>query len=164
MSIAPELNDFETRRREQIQSIHCEIKGNLELSIKGKKITISAISDRIEIGKKGEAYILDYKTGAIPTKKDITSGLSPQLLVEAIILSENGFGISVKKIEKLIYVKINSYSPYITTTEIELSKEDIQNHKKGLISLLEHYITTNQFPIKPCAMKYDDYTHFARRV
>lgn len=164
MSIAPELVDFETRRREQIQSVHCEIKGSLELNIKGKKITIFAIADRIEIGKKGEAYIMDYKTGAIPTKKDITSGLSPQLLVEAVILAENGFGIPVKKIEKIIYVKINSHSPYINTTEIELSKDDIQEHKQGITSLLEHYITTNQYPIKPCIMKYDDYTHFARRV
>lgn len=164
MSIAPELIDFETRRREQIQSVHCEIKCNLELNIKGKKVTISAIADRIEIGKKGEAYIMDYKTGAIPTKKDITSGLSPQLIVESIILSENGFDIAAKKVEKIIYVKINSHSPYINTIEIELSKEDIQGHKQGLISLLEYYITTNQYPIKPCIMKYDDYTHFARRI
>lgn len=164
MSIAPEFIAFEKTRREQTQSIYCEIKGSLGLNIKGRKITIFAIADRIEVGKKGEAYILDYKTGAIPTKKDITSGLSPQLLVEAIILAENGFGIPIKKIEKIIYVKINSHSPYINTTEIELSKEDIQNHKQGLTSLLEHYVTTNQYPIKPCIMKYDDYTHFARRV
>ena len=164
MYIAPEFIAFEKKRRELVQSVYCEIKGSLELNIKGRKITIFAIADRIEIGKKGEAYILDYKTGAIPAKKDVISGLSPQLLVEAIILAENGFAIPVKKIEKIIYIKINSHSPYINITEIELSKEDIKEHKQGLISLLEHYMETNQYPIKPCIMKYDDYTHIARRV
>ena len=164
MAIAPELIDFEEKRRKLIQSVHCEIKGTLELNIKGKKLTILAIADRIEVGKQGKAYIMDYKTGAIPTKKDIISGLSPQLIIESIILSENGFNLPVNKIEKIIYIKINSHSPYIKTTEIELSKEDISKHKQGLITLLEHYITTNQYPIEPCIMKYDDYTHFARRV
>lgn len=163
MAIAPEFIDFEEKRREQIQSVHSEIKGTLELNIKGKKVTILAVADRIEVGKHGEVYIMDYKTGAIPSKKDITSGLSPQLIIESIILSENGFDLLANKIEKIIYIKINSHSPYIKTTEIELSKEDIYKHKQGLISLLEHYITTNQYPIEPCIMKYDDYTHFARR-
>ena len=151
------------KRRKLIQTVNCEIKGTLELNIKGKKVTILAIADRIEVGKQGEAYIMDYKTGAIPTKKDIVSGLSPQLIIESIILSENGFNLPVNKIKKIIYIKINSHSPYIKITEIELSKENISKHKQGLIKLLEHYITTNQYPIEPCLMKYDDYTHFARR-
>lgn len=164
MAIAPEFIDFEEKRRKLIKSVYCEIKGSIELNIKGKKINIVAIADRIEVGKHQEAYIMDYKTGAIPTKKDIISGLSPQLIIESIILSENGFDIPVSVVKKIIYVKINSHSPYIKTTEIELSEEDIYKHKQGLISLLEHYITTNQYPIEPCIMKYDDYNHFARRI
>jgi RecB family exonuclease len=30
---------------------------------------------------------MDYKTGSIPTKKDVFSGLSPQLIIESIISS-----------------------------------------------------------------------------
>ena len=164
MSIAPELIKFETNRREQIKSVHCEIKGTLELDINGTKVTILAIADRIEIDHDGNAYIMDYKTGVIPTKKDVLSGLSPQLVIESIILAENGFDIPAHKVSKIIYVKINSNNPYIKTTEIELSTDDIQAHKQGLTELLGHYISTNEYPIEPCLMKYDDYTHFARRL
>jgi ATP-dependent helicase/nuclease subunit B len=164
MSIAPELIKFETNRREQIKSVHCEIKGTLELDINGTKVTILAIADRIEIDHDGNAYIMDYKTGVIPTKKDVLSGLSPQLVIESIILAENGFDIPSHQVSKIIYVKINSNKPYIKTTEIGLSTDEIQAHKQGLIELLGHYISTNEYPIEPCLMKYDDYTHFARRL
>ncbi len=164
MAIAPELTEFEKTRRQNISSIHCEIKGELQLNIMDKKITIIAIADRIEIGKDGSAYIMDYKTGAVPSKKDVLSGLSPQLIIESIILAEGGFDLPSNMIEQIIYVKINSNKPYIKTTEIKLSKEDLIKHKQGLISLLEHYVSTNQYPIEPCQMKYDDYTHVARRL
>jgi ATP-dependent helicase/nuclease subunit B len=164
LSIAPELVEFEQSRRKQIASVHCEIKGTLKLNIKGKEIEILAIADRIEVEKDGDVYIMDYKTVVIPTKKDVLSGLSPQLVVESIILAEGGFNIPSIHVKKIIYVKINSNKPYLKTTEIELSSDEIQRHKQGLISLFEHYITTNKYPIAPCQMKYDDYTHFARRL
>jgi ATP-dependent helicase/nuclease subunit B len=164
LSIAPEFIKFEKSRRQEIASVHCEIKGTLQLNIKGKKIDILAIADRIEVGKDGNVYIMDYKTGAIPTRTDVLSGLSPQLIVESIILAEGGFNIPSIHVKKIIYVKINSNKPYLKMTEIDLSTDEIKRHKNGLISLFEHYITTNTYPIEPCQMKYDDYTHFARRL
>lgn len=154
---------FDEERRSYSANIYSEIKGSLELNVVGKKVTIIAIADRIEVDEKGVATILDYKTGAIPTKKDVLSGLSPQLLVEAIILSENGFKIETNKVTKLVYIKINSNTPYIKTIEISISLEDIYQHKQGLISLLEHYITNQTFAIEPNLMKYDDYAHISRR-
>ena len=113
--------------------------------IKGKNIILKAIADRIELDHKGTLAILDFKTGALPTKKDVLSGLSPQLLVEAIIAFEGGFPLgseaSCKAELVLTYVKIGSSSPYISTSEIILSFDEIMNHKAGLTALLEHYMT-----------------------
>ncbi|PCJ25775.1 MAG: hypothetical protein COA94_05820 [Rickettsiales bacterium] len=162
-AIACEFVEWDEKRRQNITTIYTELKGQITLDIKGTPVRLIAIADRIEIDKEGNAVILDYKTGAVPTKKDVLSGLSPQLLTEAIILSGGGFNIGHKEISKLIYVKINSSLPYIKTTEIELSKADIHNHKQGLISLLEHYVTSKSFPLEQNLMKYDNYTHLARR-
>ncbi len=121
-------------------------------------------AEKSEINKENKATIIDYKTGSIPTKKDVFSGLSPQLIIESIILLDGGFGkLGSIEAESLVYVKINSKSPYISLTEIAINKEDIQKHKQGLINLLTHYITTGQYFIEPNLMNYDDYWHLARR-
>ncbi len=215
-ALANEFIKFDENRRKNAVKIYSEIQGNTTLNIKGKNITIKAIADRIELGCDGTLAILDFKTGSLPTKKDVLSGLSPQLLVEAIIASEGGFPIGAEVSFKnrllsklatkeqvlgtygpedrnvlnaredlrtgvttqlplivefrkksngivIIYVKIGSSSPYIKTSEIVLSPDEILLHKAGLSSLLEHYIHTLEFPTKPNLMKYDDYSHLARR-
>jgi ATP-dependent helicase/nuclease subunit B len=163
-AITPEFIEFDEKRRKNSVHIYSEIRGQIELDIAGWKINITAIADRIEINQSGIATILDYKTGVVPTKKEILSGLSPQLLVEAIILSEGGFAIESEKVHKLAYVKINSSKPYIKTTEIALTQNDLFKHKQGLATLLEHYINTKKFVVEASLVKYDDYNHLARRL
>lgn len=162
-AIAPEFIEFDEARRENSSSIYTELKGKLQLNICGKPINIIAIADRIEVNHNNIATIIDYKTGVVPTKKDVLSGLSPQLIIEAIILSENGFNIKSSEVHKLIYVKINSSAPYIKTTEIKITKEDLSDHKNGLIELLEYYVENMNFVIEPSQMSYDNYSHLARR-
>jgi ATP-dependent helicase/nuclease subunit B len=163
VALAEDFIFFDEERRKGLSSVHSELRGTLTLSIRGHEIEIIAIADRIEISKSGRATILDYKTGAIPTKKDVLSGLSPQLIIEALIMMENGFGLGKLETDLLVYVKIGSTKPYINTTEISLTKSDLLEHKEGLIALLEHYITEKKFQIEPNLMKYDDYRHLSRR-
>jgi ATP-dependent helicase/nuclease subunit B len=53
--------------------------------------TVTAKADRIEPTPDGLAHILDYKTGAAPSKKQVETGFSPQLTLTAAILREGGF-------------------------------------------------------------------------
>lgn len=164
-AIAEDFIEFDTLRRQSASMVYSEIRGELNLILENQNIKIIAIADRIEINHFGNAVILDYKTGTIPTKKEILTGLSPQLIIGALIIMEGGFfDISKKLVEKLIYVKINSSKPYLKTTEIILSKDKLLKHKSGLVALLNHYIKTKQFPIEPNLMKYDYYSHLARRM
>ncbi|GAB4163164.1 MAG: PD-(D/E)XK nuclease family protein [Rickettsiaceae bacterium] len=163
-ALADEFITFDCSRRQNLARIFSEIEGTTEINVNGRLINIKAIADRIEVDNQNIATILDYKTGSVPTKKDILSGLSPQMLVEAIILSAGGFDIGTCNIAKLVYVKIGSSSPYISTTELAISAEDIDRHKQGLTRLLEHYVQTHEFPIEQNLMKYDDYKHLARRA
>ncbi len=162
-AIATDFIEFDEQRRKNALNIYSEIEGSTSLNIHNKQITIKAIADRIEIDKNNIAHIMDYKTGAIPTKQDVLSGLSPQLIIEAIILNAGGFDIKKADGFKLTYIKINSSKPYIKITEIELSNADLEHHKQGLLSLLEHYCETKKFNIAQNNMKYDDYKHLARR-
>jgi ATP-dependent helicase/nuclease subunit B len=167
MTLADEFIKFDDDRRKNTVKVYSEIQGQTTLDIKGKNIILKAIADRIELDHKGTLAILDFKTGALPTKKDVLSGLSPQLLVEAIIALEGGFPLgseaSCKAELVLTYVKIGSSSPYISTSEIILSFDEIMKHKAGLTALLEHYMNGLEFATKPNLMKYDDYSHLARR-
>ena len=166
-ALADEFIKFDDDRRENAVKVYSEIQGETTLDIKGENIILKAIADRMELDHNGTLAILDFKTGALPTKKDVLSGLSPQLLVEAIIAFEGGFPlgseVSYKTELVLTYVKIGSSSPYISTSEIILSFDEIMRHKAGLTALLEHYMCGLEFAIEPSLMKYDDYSHLARR-
>ena len=67
-------------------------KGELKFPIGEREFTLSAIADRIERRKDGSYAIIDYKTGAGRTEKQVRTGLAPQLTLEAAILRAGGFG------------------------------------------------------------------------
>ena len=56
--------------------------------------TLTVRADRIECLADGRYAILDYKTGAPPTERQVRTGLSPQLTLEAAILRQGGFETS----------------------------------------------------------------------
>lgn len=164
-ALAPDFIDFENNRQKRSSHVMVEKKGTLKLSIAGKEVNIIAIADRIEIDNQNEnkCRILDYKTGAVPTKSDVSSGLSPQLIVESIIMSEGGFDGIKRDVSSITYVKIASTPPYINTTKISLNKDEIHLHKQGLIKLLSHYITHGNYSLEPANIVYDDYSYLAKR-
>jgi RecB family exonuclease len=100
----------------------------------------------------------------VPTKKDVLSGKSPQLIITALMSLEGGFGVKINEVSKLVYVKISSSNPYIKLTEIELTQADLASHAKGLRSFLEYYVINKQFSLDIDLLKYNDYKHLARRL
>jgi ATP-dependent helicase/nuclease subunit B len=78
-----------------------------------RTFTLSARADRIERHVDGSFVILDYKTGAPPSGKQVRLGLSPQLTLEAAILRGGGFdGIDVgSSVSELAYVRISGNNP-----------------------------------------------------
>ncbi len=93
---------FERERRADIAVSHLEIRGQLEIA----DFTLTGVADRIDILKDGSAAILDYKSGAPPSNKQVTELLSPQLPLEAAMLAKDGFGIGARVAEDLIYLSL----------------------------------------------------------
>ncbi len=97
--------EFERERRQKVAASHLEIKGSLALG----DFTLTGVADRIDLLKDGTCAILDYKTGAIPTIKQVEQLLSPQLPLEAAMLAQGGFPqIGARIAEDLIYLSLAS--------------------------------------------------------
>lgn len=155
---------FDEMRRSDFKYVYPEQKGEIFLNIAGQEIKIIGVADRIEVDEQEQSVVIDYKTGSLPSRKDIDCGLSPQLIIAGLMMQEGGFGIKVRNVKQIMYVKISSSKPYIQTLNIDLNREKLRSHKQGLISLLEYYVTNKNFSYNVDLQKYNDYTHLARTL
>lgn len=100
---APWAAAMERRRRGGCHRLVVEQTGRLALP--ELDFTVTAKADRLEISDCG--HVIDFKTGGLPSKKEVVAGLAPQLTLTAAILREGGFA-EAGPVEpgQLVYVKI----------------------------------------------------------
>jgi ATP-dependent helicase/nuclease subunit B len=84
--------DSERRRLRAPVTVASEATGAIELQRPGGRFRLTGRADRIERYDDGALAILDYKTGLPPTQKAVDDGLAPQLLLEAAMAADGGFG------------------------------------------------------------------------
>ena len=138
----------------------------LEESIKidFENIKISGKVDRILIDNDQNIKIIDYKTGQVPTKKDVLFGLEPQLTTYALILAETMFKNS--KITELNYWKLTrsdgSKIIKIFNNEEEIS-EAILATKNGLKMIFD-YFSNQQNNFFATKNEEDDYIQNLSRI
>ncbi|MBS4044987.1 MAG: double-strand break repair protein AddB [Alphaproteobacteria bacterium] len=96
------------RRAGGVRPALLEQEGQLEIAAPAGPFTLKAKADRIDRHEvDGRLAILDYKTGNPPTPKQVNSGLSPQLALEAAIAQAGGFaGLSPADIAELVYIRL----------------------------------------------------------
>jgi ATP-dependent helicase/nuclease subunit B len=105
-NVAPWVIAFEQRRRPGARLL-IEQSGEHAFLTAGGAFTVSAKADRIEL-RADAADILDFKTGAAPSKKQVQAGLSPQLTLTAAILHHGGFAdIGRTPPRELVYVRVS---------------------------------------------------------
>ena len=106
INIGPWVVAFERRRRAGAR-LHVEARGEFSFDTPGGRFTLTARADRIE-ARGGSADILDFKTGQPPSKKEVRSGLAPQLSLTGAILAAGGFkGLSHVEPGELVYVRVS---------------------------------------------------------
>lgn len=76
------------RSRDQIAERHAEIDGRMAV-LGGFELTGRA--DRIDRRRDGAYEIIDFKTGAPPSAKQLATGLAPQLALESAMLARGAF-------------------------------------------------------------------------
>ena len=105
--IAQWFAGWEIERRGRIAGINAEISGRIEFPMGERVFTLRARADRIEKLAAGDYAILDYKTGQVPTEKQVHTGISPQLTLEAAILRRGGFvDLPQASVAELMYVSL----------------------------------------------------------
>jgi ATP-dependent helicase/nuclease subunit B len=98
----------ESRRREKVTKIHAEVGGRIELPGPAGPFTLTARADRIDELRDGGIAVIDFKTGAPPSKKEVAAGFAPQLPLEAAMIRRNGFkGVPPNDIHELAFWRLS---------------------------------------------------------
>jgi ATP-dependent helicase/nuclease subunit B len=105
-NVAPWVIALERRRRPDARLL-IEQTGRHVLAAPGGDFTLTAKADRIEL-RPGGGDILDFKTGLAPSRRQVESGLSPQLTLTAAILHAGGFAeAGPTEPGELVYVRVS---------------------------------------------------------
>ncbi|HEY1749856.1 MAG TPA: double-strand break repair protein AddB [Caulobacteraceae bacterium] len=106
LNVAPWVVAFEQRRRARAQLL-IEQSGEHTFDAPGGAFTVTAKADRIEL-RGAVADVLDFKTGAPPSTKQVQSGIAPQLTLTAAILRHGGFAdLGAVDPGELTYVRVS---------------------------------------------------------
>lgn len=161
--------DKEHRKRFKILT---ENNGMIKFIINGIEYIITAKADKI-LQEDNDLYIIDYKTGKIPSLTEIKNHTACQLSLESLIASKSGFHYqdndkSYNIISfSYILIKGNINKPEIRVVNLndQGNENFLEQINVNLISNLEFYSNPDnpyhaypQNKISP----YDEYIHFAR--
>ena len=82
---------YEAVRSANVEKRFLEIGGGVDLNLPGFDFRLRGRADRIDLLLEGGLSVIDYKTGQVPSQKQIDALLSPQLLLEAAMIRRHGF-------------------------------------------------------------------------
>lgn len=169
-SIAKWFIEYEAKlKKEGVEATYTEISGTMPIT---KRFNLFAKADRVDILKNsGGAIISDYKTGTAPSVKDVESGYSPQLPLEALILNHHGFK-DVKgnpKTSEMRYLEISDGKEKSAIKNIEID-EFLEKTLASLVEIIEKfdnentpYISRpNPSTVGQAIEEYSDYNHLER--
>lgn len=159
------------RTGDAVKTIHTEITGEMTLSGPAGPFTLSAKADRLDVAHDGTVTIIDYKTGAPPSHREVIAGYAPQLPLEGAILRAGGFpDIAPARDVALTFWQLKGRDPVAIISQaggkdVEVSTL-IDEAERGLLRLIEKFDDPDTSylarPSPANAPKYDDYEHLAR--
>ena len=163
---------WETERRANVTALQAEISGKINIPLGERVFTLRARADRIERGADGRYAVLDYKTGSVPTEKQVRVGISPQLTLEAAILRGGGFGDipAGASVAELVYVSLKGGQPSGEQKTIDFKDGNADFHADRALAKLTEVATRfedEQQPYLPLILtmwktRYGAYDHLAR--
>lgn len=144
---------------------YLNIKSHFGFMLKGR-------IDRIDILNNDQMEVIDYKTGAPPSTKEVKAGFAPQLPLEAALITHGeieedmSFKVDPSNI-KLSYWRLKGTHPVAQITPIQHPTDElIEETLQGLHKLVHHYesdeTTYLARPYPELAPQYSDYEHLSR--
>jgi ATP-dependent helicase/nuclease subunit B len=174
--LASEFIAWEQRRRGGIARVGAEVSGSWPITLAdGSAFTLRARADRIEVRRDGGFVVVDFKTGAVPSVKEVFAGFAPQLTLEAAMLIHGAFrGLpKAKRTPSLLYVHTTGGRKPLDERPIESPKGDersvadlVAEHAERLKGMLARYLCGEagfvSRPFPKYAKRSGDYDHLAR--
>jgi len=172
--IADWVAEQEMRRRGIRPPAHvaAEAKGMTALARPGGSFQLTGRADRIDRGPDGKITIIDYKTGIVPSRASVEAGYSGQLLLEAMMAEQGGFGPDLAgRAAELIYWRLTGGVVAGAETSLFTKKgDDLQGAVDAARAGLEALIDAFDDPARPYlshpnaaqAPRFADYALLAR--
>jgi ATP-dependent helicase/nuclease subunit B len=158
----------ERQRRAGLTATATEIAGRIVLDAPAGPFELTATADRIDLLADGTLALVDYKTGVVPTDRDVTLGLAPQLPLEAVIAQDAGFlGIDGRPVSAIEYWQLTGgHPPGRRQTVAREPERLIETARAGLAHLIASFDRPETpylaRPRPAAATRYNDYAHLAR--
>lgn len=158
----------ERGRRDGVKRTFCEVGGALEIDAPGGPFRLTAKADRIDVLADGTLALIDYKTGAPPSRKEVAAGYAPQLPLEAVIARHGGFrDIPAAEVAQMLFWRLRGGDPGGEEQSAgDDSRQLAAEAMAGLAELIRTFDDENTAyearPHPERAPKYSDYLHLAR--
>jgi len=158
----------EAARRARGRPEGLEVKGAVPVNTPGGEIIVTARADRIDRRDDGTAEIIDYKTGAPPSEKQIKLGFNQQLHLQAAILMAGGFeGIEALQAISGAYLGLTGSGDGGKEQRVENLLVEVREHIGRLEALLAAYDRAETAYVSRGRVERldfeGDYDHLARR-
>ncbi|HSP24800.1 MAG TPA: double-strand break repair protein AddB, partial [Saliniramus sp.] len=166
--------EWEYERRAMLATILVERSGKLAIPMGSEYFTLRARADRIERKRDGGVVAVDFKTGQLPSMKEIGVGFSPQLTLEAAMLMRGAFpdAGTVEETPELLYLRTSGGKEPIEPCVVKPGRDDqrsmdeiVEQHYAQLVNLVAQFIAGDigymSRPSAKYAKKYNDYDHLA---
>ncbi|MBT6093452.1 MAG: double-strand break repair protein AddB [Rhodospirillaceae bacterium] len=159
----------ERRRRDQgFHTQATEVSGKLEIDGFQAPFTVTARADRIDYRADVGYAIIDYKTGAPPTAKQVETGWNPQLPLEAAMAEAGQFtGLDAKPTAQLVYMRLSGGRQPGEERVLKLDAgETISKAVVGVTKLVHKFEDpATPYPSQPRPQflnRFADFDHLAR--
>jgi ATP-dependent helicase/nuclease subunit B len=168
--IAAWLAAEERTRRADGRQVLPECRGELDVAGARGRLTLTAKADRIERLADGTLAILDYKTGTVPSVRQVDLGFAPQLPLEAAIAAAGGFdGVPAAPTRELAYWRLTGGETPGESRRVDAKRDAAtlaEESLAGLRGLIDAFADEAQ-PFHPrprpdWVPRYSDYDHLAR--
>lgn len=161
------VRGMEAQRQGEVHALWPELPGRLELRRGGRTIALEARADRIERLADGSYRILDYKSGTVPSKKEVESGTAPQLPLEALMATRGAFrDLPAGAVSRLEYWRLTgAMEPgSVAAPDIDI-QQAVENAEDALTRIAEGFLLGSRpFLASPHPGRRGspDYRHLAR--
>lgn len=166
--IADWVLSVESARRARLEATHMEVSGAIEFDAPGGRFRLTARADRIDELVGGGIAVIDFKTGAPPTKREVQAGFAPQLPLEAAMVALGGFqGVPSKLVEELAFWRLSGGREPGQVRDAADDPAQVAAEAligvKALVARFDDPATVYEARPRPDhAPAYSDYEHLAR--